>query len=323
MGDYFNNGVEFLLDKDSFLEKYGCIKIEYRENENQRYYIYAFENELPEWNFNKGKLLMVTQDKEIVNCLKSEIFHIEIGKFFCKECFRNKNVERFSNSKETKYWFYNFWKKTPEHTKQLLQSEILFSINDFDWWMVEGITSENPSVFLGTCSTHCMSREECENNKDILEQQEKMNMIWEKLIADAIINGTESLLEDFLCDYIETIEDGMKLIERQHKVESGFIDILAEDINGVKCVIELKIVDNDKSIIWQSSYYPTCFDEEVRMITIAPNYSNKIYRALQNVKNVEIKVFDKSNDGFLEIKEFEVEITKIEEIDNELIKDAI
>lgn len=323
MDDYIENGAEFSLDKDSFLEKYGCVKIEYREHENQRYYIYAFENDLPEWDFNKGKLLMVTQDEEIIDSIKSQVFSLEIGTFFCKECFRKKEVERLSNTKETKYWFHGFWKKTPEKTQQLLQSEILFSINNLDWSHVEDITSKEPSVFFGLCSTYCMPREKWENNKDIKEQKEKMDMMWKKLITNAIINGTESLLEDFLCDFIDLIEYGMTFVERQHKVEYGVIDILAEDKNGVKCVIELKIVDDDKGITWQSAYYPTCFDEEVRMITIAPNYSSKIYRALQNVKNVEMKVFGKGENGLLEIKDFEVELTKIEEIENEIIEDVI
>ncbi|MFD3217796.1 endonuclease NucS domain-containing protein [Bacillus sp. BR_7a] len=323
MDDYFNNGVELLLDKDSFLEKYGCIKIEYREQEGQRYYIYAFDNDLPEWDFNTGKLLMVTQDKDIVDSIKSQIFSLEIGAFFCKECFRKKEVERLSNTKETKYWYHGFWEKTPMKIKQLLQSEILFSINNIDWSQVKYITSKEPSVFFGLCSTYCMPEEEWENNKELTEQQEQMDMLWEKLITNEIINGTESLLEDFLCDYINLIEDGMIFVERQHKVDYGVIDILAEDKNGVKCIIELKIVDSDKNIAWQSAFYPTCFEEEVRMITIAPNYSNKIYRALQNVKNVEMKVFGKDENGKLEIKDFEVEPIKTEEIENEMIKDAI
>lgn len=324
MADYFNNGVELLLDKDSFLEKYGCVKIEYREYENQRYYIYAFDNELPEWDFNTGKLLMITQDEEIVDLIKSQICSLETGDFFCKECFRKKEVERLSNSEDTEYWLYRFWKQTPEKTKQLLQSEILLSINDLDWSLVKYITMrKEPIVFFGLCSTHCIPREEWENNKEIKELKEKMYMIWKKLITNAIINGTESLLEDFLCDYIDLIEDGMTFVERQHKVDYGVIDILAEDKNGVKCVVELKIVDDDKSIAWQSAFYPTCFKEKVRMITIAPNYSNKIYRALQNVKNVEMKVFGKGENGLLEIKDFEVEVTKTEEIEHEIIEDAI
>lgn len=146
-----------------------------------------------------------------------------------------------SDTKNTKYWCHRFWEKTPKKVKQLLQSEILFSINDIDWSMVRKIINKQESfVFFSLCSTHCMSREEFDNDKEIKEQNVKMDMIWKKLITNAIINGTESLLEDFSCDYIDLIEDGMTFVERQHKVEYGVIDILAEDKNGVKCVIELK-----------------------------------------------------------------------------------
>ncbi|MGH0480990.1 endonuclease NucS domain-containing protein [Bacillus cereus] len=324
MNDFLDNGLELLLDKDDFLKKYGCLKIDYREHENQRYYIYAFDNSLQEWDFNKGKLIMITQDQEIVDCVKSHVFSLEIGDFFCKECFRKKEVERLSNKKNTKYWCHGFWKKTPKEVTRLLQSEILFSINDIDWSMVKNIGNKNdPTVFFGLCSNHCMSREEFDNNKDIEEKKDQMEMIWLKLMTNEIINGTESLLEDFLCDYIEFIEEDMTFIERQHKVENGIIDILAEDKNGVKCIIELKIVEDDKGIAWQSAYYPSCFDEEVRMITIAPNYSNRIYNALKNVKNVEMKVFGQNDEGILEVNDFEVELTKIEETENELIKDVI
>ncbi|MDK3010895.1 hypothetical protein [Bacillus sp. RB3] len=90
MDDYFNNGVELLLDKDTFLEKYGCVKIEYREYENRRYYIYAFDNALPEWDFNTGKLLMVTQDEEIIDSIKSQVFFLELGSFFAKSVLEKK-----------------------------------------------------------------------------------------------------------------------------------------------------------------------------------------------------------------------------------------
>lgn len=55
------------------------------------------------------------------------------------------------------------------------------------------------------------------------------------------------------------------------------------------------------------TYYPSCFDEYVRMITIAPNYSNRIYNALKNINNVEMKVFGKDENGDFEIKDFEIQ----------------
>lgn len=44
----------------------------------------------------------------------------------------------------------------------------------------------------------------------------------------------------------------MNFIDRQYKVENGIIDIIAKDKNGTKCIIELKVVEDDKSLVWQS-----------------------------------------------------------------------
>ncbi|TKI10399.1 DUF91 domain-containing protein, partial [Bacillus cereus] len=80
-----------------------------------------------------------------------------------------------------------------------------------------------------------------------------MDNIWEELITEEIMNGPESLLEDILCDHIFVIEEGMSFIERQYRVENGIIDIIAKDKNGTKCIIELKTVEDDKSLVWQSA----------------------------------------------------------------------
>lgn len=102
----------------------------------------------------------------------------------------------------------------------------------------------------------------------------------------------EKNLERFLIYRgLQDIEEGMSFIDNQVEIENGFIDILARDRNGKLCIIELKITDSDKSLIFQSAYYPTQFDEEVRMITIAPNYSKKIELALRNMNNVELKTY--------------------------------
>lgn len=46
---------------------------------------------------------------------------------------------------------------------------------------------------------------------------------------------TEKDLENILIDNLGKIEKGLKLIKAQYPVNNGFIDILAEDKNGVKC----------------------------------------------------------------------------------------
>jgi hypothetical protein len=104
-------------------------------------------------------------------------------------------------------------------------------------------------------------------------------------------NMLEKDLETIIIYNLGKIEDGMKLIKSQYEIDNGFIDILAKDANGVKCIIELKIVDDCKDIIFQSAYYPTQFNEKVRMITICPDYKPKILAALKNMGNVEIKKY--------------------------------
>ncbi|PHC86018.1 hypothetical protein COF42_17035 [Bacillus wiedmannii] len=304
MGVSTKNG-DNIINLDLFTEKYGCIKVEFKQKEGERYYLYAFRNDLAEWDFNKGELILITYSEDIVKEIASKVLTIYVGNAFCKECFRKKDIEKLSTNEGTRYWCHYIWDKTPLRTRKLLQDEILCSINDMDWSMVRKITDEKPLVFFGICSDSCMTREEYDNN-DVIQQKIKLiDEIWEELITEEIMNGPESLLEDLLCDHIFTIEEDMHFIERQYRVENGIIDIIANDKNGTKCIIELKTVEDDKSLVWQSAYYPSCFNEDVRMITIAPNYSNRIYNALKNIKNVEMKIFGKDSNGKFHIKDFD------------------
>ncbi|MCX9103002.1 endonuclease NucS [Bacillus anthracis] len=314
MGVITKNG-DNIIDFDLFTVKYGCIKVEFKQQEGERYYLYAFRNDLTEWDFDKGELILVTHNEDKVKEISSKVLTLYVGEVFCKECFRKKDIEKLSNKEDTRYWCHYIWKKTPLHIKKLLQDEILHSIDDMDWSMVRNITTEKSLVFFGICSNFCMTREEYNNNDVIQEKIKLIDIIWEELIADEIMNGPESLLEDILCDHIEVIEEGMSFVERQYKVENGIIDIIAKDENGTNCIIELKVVADDKNLAWQSAYYPSCFEEDVRMITIAPNYSTRIYNALKNISNVEMKFFCKDKNGKLDIKDFnggdsELEVTE-------------
>lgn len=310
MGAFTKNG-DNISDFDLFTEKYGCIKVDFKQQEGKRYYLYAFRNDLSEWDFDKGELILITHNEREVKDIASKVLTLYSGEVFCKECFRKKDIKKLSNKKDTQYWCHYFWDKTPLHTKQLLQDEILYSIDDIDWSMVNSITHDKSYVLFGTCIS-CMTREEYDNNDIIQEKIELMDDIWEELITEEIMNGPESLLENILCDHIFVIEKGMHFIERQYRVENGIIDIIAKDKNGTKCIIELKTVEDDKSLVWQSAYYPSCFNEDVRMITIAPNYSNRIYNALKNINNVEMKVFGKDSNGKFKVKDFDGEESVLE-----------
>lgn len=108
----------------------------------------------------------------------------------------------------------------------------------------------------------------------------------------------ELKLEKFLFKQIELIENGMTVIERQYEVKDGRIDILARDKENKLCIIELKVVPNDEKLIFQCVYYPTQFNEPVRMITIAPDYEYKIKVSLDSL-GVERKIYKYENDKLI------------------------
>lgn len=107
---------------------------------------------------------------------------------------------------------------------------------------------------------------------------------------------TEEDLEDYFYSNIEVIEDGLKVVDRQVEIDGGVIDILAIDSKNNICIIELKI-NQDKSIIWQSIHYPSEIKKKykertVRMLTIVPKYSSYIFKALQEVGNIETYTYN-------------------------------
>lgn len=116
-------------------------------------------------------------------------------------------------------------------------------------------------------------------------------------------NIKESDLEKYLIVNINKIEKGMIFLDNQVIIDSGRIDILARDKNNILCIIELKIEENCKDLIWQCVYYPTQFEEKVRMITICPDYSMRIHKALKSLNYVEIKKYEIDN-GKLNVKNY-------------------
>ena len=105
----------------------------------------------------------------------------------------------------------------------------------------------------------------------------------------------ELKLEKYLSANLFLIEERMEFIARQVEIADGRIDILARDKNNILCIIELKVVSNDEKLVFQSVYYPTQFNEPVRMITIAPDYDYKIKTALDTL-GVERKSYQYNDD---------------------------
>lgn len=101
----------------------------------------------------------------------------------------------------------------------------------------------------------------------------------------------EHLLEDYLIEHLDLIEEGLIYQSRQYQLDDGKIDILAKDKNDNLVIIELKI-KVDKRIIWQCLYYPKELkkiypNKNIRMITIIPTYPNELKSTLDLFENVE------------------------------------
>lgn len=110
------------------------------------------------------------------------------------------------------------------------------------------------------------------------------------------LNSSEKFIERYISENPELIEAGLKIIKCQYSVpDGGFIDILAEDINGIKVIIEIKNNPNDKRIVFQCVFYRTQFDEEVRIMSICPSYSAPIKIALDALGFVEVKTYSIEN----------------------------
>lgn len=103
---------------------------------------------------------------------------------------------------------------------------------------------------------------------------------------------TEKDLEDYVIQNLDIFEEGLVCIGRQVEVKDGVIDILAKDKNDDIVIIELKI-EEAKSIVWQSIHYPAEIRDKyrsnkIRMITLAPTYSEGLLKTLKSLGYVEI-----------------------------------
>lgn len=107
---------------------------------------------------------------------------------------------------------------------------------------------------------------------------------------------TEEDLEDYLVENLDIIEEGLVYLDRQVDIPGARIDILAKDKNGTICILELKIKE-DKSIVWQVLYYPgeikrKYWEDHVRIMTVAPNYSPYLLKVLKAIEGVELYEYD-------------------------------
>jgi RecB family endonuclease NucS len=106
--------------------------------------------------------------------------------------------------------------------------------------------------------------------------------------------GLESDMQNALRANVEQLEPGLKVADggKEQKVASGFIDITAEDKQGVTVVIELKAgTAEHKAIAQLLSYMGDLMSEvkQVRGILVAGGFTDRAISAARAVPNVALK----------------------------------
>jgi Endonuclease NucS len=286
-------------------KNYSVLIVDYRVNEGEKYFVYGFKEDDKEWNLHKGDLLIVVDEKEQINDLKRNFTVFHKDQSLCKTCFKHKKIENLK-AEGIKHWGWKAWDGLPNSLMKSLQNKILVGIPELSWSNVQRLDDNSDCFVDFNICTCCIGRDDY--NKEFLNIINQLNSWEHELATEAILNGNEKVLESYIAHNVEIVEADMKLIDTQVKVKDGVIDILAEDKYGTTCIIELKIKANDKNLIWQSAYYQSEIEEDVRVITIAPCYDEIIRKALLNVKNIEMKVFNLNDKGLLQIENVETDL---------------
>jgi len=120
------------------------------------------------------------------------------------------------------------------------------------------------------------------------------------------VEVSEKELEDLLNEDPEAIEEGMRILGRQIKTDSGILDVLAVDMDGVLTIIELKNEIDDGQLDQGLRYYDWArtniqlisqsfkevdAEEEPRLILIAPAFSENLKRVVKYV-NANLNLFE-------------------------------
>lgn len=93
----------------------------------------------------------------------------------------------------------------------------------------------------------------------------------------------------------------IKIIKRQYKLKNGIIDLLGIDSKGKNVIIELKVIDKPRDLLWQIKLYQNELKHNLktdnfRTIVICPGLDETIKQLLPS--NVEIIFFNKTKTKF-------------------------
>jgi endonuclease len=102
-------------------------------------------------------------------------------------------------------------------------------------------------------------------------------------------------IEEHLIRNLDTIEKGLKLIDRQARIKVGIVDILAEDSSGGRVIIEIKVGDAKDSAVGQIARYLGWYGQKdgkaPRGFLIASEFSEPVRYAAKAVSNLTLLAY--------------------------------
>jgi len=123
----------------------------------------------------------------------------------------------------------------------------------------------------------------------IEEEAEAVDAIEQRIEASI---SFERDVEEHLIRNLGTLEKGLRYVERQVVIDVGRVDILAEDENGRRVVIELKVGDAKDAAVGQIARYLGWYARQdkkpPRGILIAGDFPEPVRYAAEAVKDLEL-----------------------------------
>ncbi|WP_207771399.1 endonuclease NucS domain-containing protein [Kushneria phyllosphaerae] len=102
-------------------------------------------------------------------------------------------------------------------------------------------------------------------------------------------------IEEHLINNLHILEPGLTLVARQYNTEVGRIDILAEDKNGTRVIIELKVGGAKDSVIGQIARYVGWFAREdgqpPRSIIVASEFPEGVRYAATMIQGLTLLTY--------------------------------
>jgi len=112
----------------------------------------------------------------------------------------------------------------------------------------------------------------------------------EELVETSI--SLERDIEDHLVHHLEGIEKGLTFVDRQVVVDVGRIDILAQDVNGQRVVLEVKVGEAKDSAVGQIArylgWYARVDGKPARGILVAAEFPEGVRYAATAIPNLTL-----------------------------------